>query len=145
MVRQVVLSQVVINFDTDALGRAKIPNPVFTGAGFPVTPPQTASGSNGIQTKLRIQPLDAVGTEGTSQGENPFASPKKAHLVLDMTADAADPTDTGSQHSVALTDIDCIQPIHDQLQLNWWWWILEVIPMTYSYQDGKGKWHTNFG
>jgi hypothetical protein len=36
---------------------------------------------------------------------------------------------------------DASQPLHDQLKLNMFWWILEVIPSPYNYQDGEGWWH----
>jgi len=37
--------------------------------------------------------------------------------------------------------VDAIQPIHDELKSNVLWWVLEVIPTQYCYQDGKGWWH----
>ncbi|KAI0702283.1 hypothetical protein BC835DRAFT_1263977 [Cytidiella melzeri] len=43
------------------------------------------------------------------------------------------------------TDIDAVQPINDELKLNPAWWLLEVIPTSYTYQDGKGFWHTKWG
>jgi hypothetical protein len=36
---------------------------------------------------------------------------------------------------------DATQPLYDQLKLNALWWILEIIPTQYSYQDGEGKWY----
>ncbi|KAI0074015.1 hypothetical protein K474DRAFT_1665915 [Panus rudis PR-1116 ss-1] len=43
MVRQVVQAQCGIVFDREALQRANIPNSIFTGLGFPVTPPMKQS------------------------------------------------------------------------------------------------------
>ncbi|GLB38659.1 putative uncharacterized alpha/beta hydrolase domain (DUF2235) [Lyophyllum shimeji] len=39
---------------------------------------------------------------------------------------------------------DALRPIHDQLKINPLWWLLEVIPLTYSWQDENGVWHREF-
>ena len=49
----------------------------------------------------------------------------------------------GSGSSSRSLYIDALQPIYDQLKINPLWWILEIIPLTYSYQDAQGKWHKN--
>jgi hypothetical protein len=46
----------------------------------------------------------------------------------------ADPEKTGPDAA------DAVQPIYDELQIRPMWWILEVMPMRYSYQDGEGRW-----
>jgi len=42
-------------------------------------------------------------------------------------------------------DQDALQPIHDELQLNRRWWLLELLPLHYSYQDAQGVWRTTYG
>jgi hypothetical protein len=37
---------------------------------------------------------------------------------------------------------DVVQPIHDQLKLHPIWWILELLPLKYAYQDAQFKWIT---
>ncbi|KAF7987010.1 hypothetical protein HWV62_103 [Athelia sp. TMB] len=43
---------------------------------------------------------------------------------------------------------DAVQPMYDQLSFKPWkwaalgWWILEIIPLQFSSQDGKGVWRT---
>lgn len=140
MVRQVVLSQCGILFDQDALRRANIPNSVFTGIGFPVTPPSRSS-------KLPEIPLLA----------SPFSSPrsKKVELSADdagtrsRSASPAPPPAPAPVPSPppppTLDDLDAVQPYYDQLKADWLWWILEILPLTYTYQDGKGKWHRRIG
>jgi hypothetical protein len=39
---------------------------------------------------------------------------------------------------------DAIQPLHDGLKTNPLWWILEVIPGNFPYQDEEGCWHSNW-
>jgi len=39
---------------------------------------------------------------------------------------------------------DATQPLHDQLVERWLWWILELIPTQYAYQDAVGKWHSSW-
>ena len=41
--------------------------------------------------------------------------------------------------------IDALEPIHDQLQANRLWWLLEITPTSYSWQDDKGVWHKEWG
>lgn len=40
----------------------------------------------------------------------------------------------------ALDEMDCLQPTHDQLRKNMLWWILEVTPLPYFWQDANGVW-----
>lgn len=53
--------------------------------------------------------------------------------------------DSGATHSSTGTEIDAMQAIDDELVQNKWWWILEVVPTSYTYQDGRGEWHTKWG
>jgi len=41
--------------------------------------------------------------------------------------------------------VDAVQPIHDSLKIHPIWWVLEVIPWAYHWQDIKGYWHKSFG
>lgn len=36
---------------------------------------------------------------------------------------------------------DAVQPLHDQLVLDKMWWILEIMPLVYTWQDVEGCWH----
>jgi hypothetical protein len=47
-----------------------------------------------------------------------------------------------------LDTIDALEPIHDDLIGSFrerLWWILEIIPMTHTWQDSQGVWHKKFG
>jgi hypothetical protein len=46
---------------------------------------------------------------------------------------------------VQLDELDALEPVHDQLKKNVLWWILEIIPSTYTWQDVNGVWHRDFG
>ncbi|KJA17889.1 hypothetical protein HYPSUDRAFT_205861 [Hypholoma sublateritium FD-334 SS-4] len=39
---------------------------------------------------------------------------------------------------------DALSPIYDQLDLAWFWWILEYIPFRQKYQKGDNTWETSF-
>lgn len=41
--------------------------------------------------------------------------------------------------------IDAVQPLHDELKQKPIWWLLEIIPTHYAFQDGEGVWHSNWG
>ncbi|KAI5119043.1 hypothetical protein M0805_005909 [Coniferiporia weirii] len=37
--------------------------------------------------------------------------------------------------------VDALKPLHDELRLEPLWWILELVPLPFSWQDAKGVWH----
>ena len=45
----------------------------------------------------------------------------------------------------SLDAVDVAQPIQDELKRMPLWWILEIMPMTYVWQDKDGAWHRTFG
>ena len=52
--------------------------------------------------------------------------------------------DSTATNSSSGSSVDAMQPIDDELAKNKWWWLLEIIPTSYSYQDGRGEWHTKW-
>lgn len=40
--------------------------------------------------------------------------------------------------------LDIVQPTHDQLKAVPAWWLLEIIPTSYTYQNMKNKWVTKW-
>ena len=46
-----------------------------------------------------------------------------------------------SEQDKAADSVDALRPIHDELVLMPLWWILEVIPLPFRWQDRFGKWH----
>ncbi|KAG6829309.1 hypothetical protein H0H92_004987 [Tricholoma furcatifolium] len=39
---------------------------------------------------------------------------------------------------------DAMSPIFDQLDIKYWWWILEILPLNLRYQNGNNEWISNF-
>jgi len=39
---------------------------------------------------------------------------------------------------------DAVSPKYDQLNIKWWWWILELIPLTLKYQRRDDEWVTEW-
>jgi len=39
---------------------------------------------------------------------------------------------------------DALQPITDELFENRLWWILEILPTSYAFQNTQGKWVTTY-
>jgi len=35
---------------------------------------------------------------------------------------------------------DALSPVYDQLKIKWYWWVFEVIPLRFRYQQGDNKW-----
>jgi len=50
-----------------------------------------------------------------------------------------------SQTEIELDLVDALQPLHDPLRRSPIWWPLELIPLTWSWQDPEGEWHREFG
>lgn len=121
------MSQCGITFDDAALKRARIPDSVFTGPGLPLTPPAVHRNGSAVRTSQdastkHMKALEEYGYgSGRRSGESAFT-------------DATDGT--------CSTDaVDVAMPIHDQLAVCPWWWLLECVPTNYAYQDGRGVWH----
>jgi uncharacterized protein (DUF2235 family) len=57
---------------------------------------------------------------------------------IPSTATAAPPD------SAELDNEDAVQPIHDQLVENPIWWLLEIVPLHYTWQDAHNVWHRNY-
>ena len=124
MVKQIVRAQCGIIFDRDALHAANIPGSLFASPGFPVTPPprekrwpsKQAGSSTGHGNSTSTDARPSTSDEDCEQLERP--------LGLDK------------QHAV--------QPLHDELKRSPLWWLLEVLPMTYNWQEPNGRWHTSW-
>lgn len=48
---------------------------------------------------------------------------------------------TAGSKELAMDSVDMDEPEYDQLKANWLWWLLEIIPLPYSWQDDQGVWH----
>lgn len=48
---------------------------------------------------------------------------------------------TPHDEQLKLDAADASDPIHDELKINPVWWILEILPTHYSWQDDQGVWH----
>jgi len=53
--------------------------------------------------------------------------------------------DLASSESPLADGADAVQPLHDELKSNPLWWILEIFPMKFTWQDANGAWKTGFG
>jgi hypothetical protein len=51
----------------------------------------------------------------------------------------------GDDEELWPTDQDVLTDCHDQLKLTRAWWMLEMLPMKYAWQDAQGKWHAKWG
>jgi len=46
-------------------------------------------------------------------------------------------------HKMELDDKDSLEPIHDELAKKKMWWVLEMLPLPFTWQDAQGDWHTD--
>jgi len=50
-----------------------------------------------------------------------------------------------SQTEIEQDMADALEPIHDSVKSNPSWWLLEIFPLHYSWQDADGVWHRDWG
>lgn len=122
MVRQIVRAQCGIIFDRDALHAANIPESAFDSPGIPVTPPPKEKRWTGKQAGS-----SADHESSASAGARPSSSDEDCEPR---------PVGLDKQHAV--------QPLHDELRKKPLWWLLEVLPMSYNWQEPNGRWHTSW-
>ena len=126
MIREVADAQCGIQFDSDALADAHIPATVFSRSSFPLE--QYFNSMKRPELVVRTtEPEMGEVTEPSSLGREISSFFKKAKAP-----------------AVNLND-DALQPISDQLKASWPWWILEIMPTDYTWQDDKGLWHRRWG
>ncbi|GJE99327.1 DUF2235 domain-containing protein [Phanerochaete sordida] len=138
MVRHVVQAQCGIAFDSAALARAGVPAATFAGPGLPLTPPAPAPASP-TAYKVPRKPVLGVATAGAGHGA--AQRPLEAFGVGRAASEASDAS-TDSARAAAVRD--ACAPLYDQLVADRRWWLLEVIPTNYCYQDGRGVWHNRW-
>jgi len=59
----------------------------------------------------------------------------RANIVLGLEPTTAE---------LDMDNIDALQPIHDELKIDRLWWLLEIIPLQFSWQDADGVWHRDW-
>ncbi|PSR71732.1 hypothetical protein PHLCEN_2v12380 [Hermanssonia centrifuga] len=115
----------VLEFNSDALILAGITDSVFSGIGFALASPGDGDRKCKPPTPLHVH----------------TTTPNAKELEAQAEARANEHEEDIASESIDSDEVDAIQPIHDELQLNKWWWLLEILPTCYSWQDGKGKIH----
>ena len=125
MIREVANAQCGIQFDSDALADAHIPPTVFSRSGFPLE--RYFNHMKRPELVVRTTEPEMSEKESSSEG----------HGISSFFKRAKEP-------AVDLKD-DALQPTSDQLKAAWLWWILEVLPTDYTWQDEKGLWHRRWG
>lgn len=134
MVREVAAAQCGILFDSDALARAGIPDEIFP--------------CNGFRTKGGLLAQLVIPKEKEAAREREAAKEKEqeAHKGRETHTDEKDVSASDSEAGASdVADDDALQPLHDELVLDPWWWLLEIVPTDYEWQDGNGTWHRKWG
>lgn len=130
MVREVVQAQCGIAFDEAALVRANIPESIFRGVGFPL-PSQTIISHTPRRHKPTVP--EEEGTSASSAEDSDLSDPP-----LKIQAPSAPSDQTGGDSLDAKAD--AIQPTHDAFKSSPAWWLLEIVPISYPWQQASGKW-----
>ncbi|KAG1742356.1 uncharacterized protein EDB91DRAFT_1336135 [Suillus paluster] len=126
MVEQVLLSQCGIVFDEAALERVGMP---LSSLPISKTPPATEN-PTGKSPPMTDTTVLSAATNDTLVEEEPLPAP---------SSPPTDPPTTPSQPNPETCD--ALAPLFDELQLQKAWWLLEIIPLPFAWQDAHGKWH----
>ncbi|KAG1742345.1 uncharacterized protein EDB91DRAFT_308015 [Suillus paluster] len=126
MVEQVLLSQCGIVFDEAALERAGMP---LSSLPISKTPPATENPTGKSPPMTDKTGLSAA-TNDTLVEEAPLPAP---------SSPPTDPPTTPSQPNPETCD--ALAPLFNKLQQQKAWWLLEIIPLPFAWQDARGKWH----
>lgn len=133
MVKQVILSQCGIKFDDAALRKARIDiSAVVPIVLAQMTPDNTIEAEVGDVAETPVAPQSPPNEEGDRED-----IPRRRRPIRDVTA----------QHWPREQDV--VADIHDQLRLNPAWWLLEILPAIFAWQNPDGTWKRkltiNFG
>ena len=118
MVKQVVLSQCGILFDHNALRKADID----------------------ISSIVFVDPDQP--TVGDFWKKEPQASESSAEASGHESGDHSDGNGVAEPWP---TDQDVLTDCHDELKSRKAWWMLELFPMKYAWQEANGKWNAKWG
>jgi uncharacterized protein (DUF2235 family) len=128
MVEQVILSNCGIVFDEEALERVGMPL-----SSFPIsqTPPATEDPTGKSQLTTDNPGLSAASIDAVS----PFAE-------APSPVPSSPPTNPPTTPSLPNPETcNALAPLFDQLQIQKAWWLLEILPLPFGWQDAHGKWH----
>lgn len=124
MVEQVIQSQCGILFDDDKL----------VNIGFKLS-------------TLPLQPLATCGQISLdSRINDPAASEAGATCNLDIGCSVVRelPNQPIPNPETYPEHLDAVAPLFDELKINKFWWLLEIVPVSYAWQDSNGVWHTKW-
>jgi hypothetical protein len=82
---------------------------------------------------LRWMVREAFASESGIQFD--YAALVRANIALGLEPTAAE---------LDMDNVDALQPIHDELKIDPLWWLLEIIPLQFSWQDADGVWHRDW-
>ena len=128
MVKQVIISQCGIRFDAMALRRADIDisNIIIDGHAQPI-----------VEKFWRREPESESEVSPTSP-----ASPGENGSGEDMIQKGKG---KGVEAQAWPQEQDVLTDIHDELKIQPMWWLLEIIPMKFVWQDPDGTWKSKWG
>ena len=118
MVKQVILSQCGILFDHTALRKADI---------------------NIVNIVFRDPDQPSVGDFWKESQTSKSPSTEPSHHWSD------DHPDEGGAAEPWPTDQDVLADSHDEFKARKVWWMLELFPMKYAWQEANGKWNAKWG
>jgi hypothetical protein len=89
--------------------------------------------------KPRPPPLSAAGAKIQSIHDAPQQDYEE-FAGIGASAVLGEHEKTEEEHEL----LDALSPVYDQLDLAWFWWLLELIPFRQKYQKGDNTWDTTF-
>jgi len=125
MVKQVILSECGIRFDAAALRRAGIDDSAIVHAGL-------------VQPTVEQLWRRESNVEGATVSSPSGEGDSEEDMIRRGRGE-----DVESQ--ILPQEQDTLADIHDQLKAQPLWWILELLPMKFAWQEADGTWKSKFG
>jgi len=126
MVKQVILSKCGIKFDDEAMKRADIDVSTIIA---PTQPDVeiVSEADDGLAIPTSLAPPSSPGEDGS------------VDYIIQKGKDKEPEEQPWSREQEFLTDI------HDELKVKPLWWLLEIVPIKFIWQEADGTWKSKWG
>ncbi|KAH7909231.1 hypothetical protein BJ138DRAFT_1011235 [Hygrophoropsis aurantiaca] len=141
MVEQVVLSQCGIEFDEAALTQSGIPPSTFPISEFRAHTHDKKGSPEQMRLKLHDGGLSLAEPGHSHTHVVPAPHIDSASAPSPTSAPTSTPTPNPPTTKPSPANCNALAPLHDALVSDKLWWLLEIVPLPFAWQDENGTWH----
>ncbi|KIJ64423.1 hypothetical protein HYDPIDRAFT_28368 [Hydnomerulius pinastri MD-312] len=139
MVEQVLVSKCGILFDSEALACIGITYPSTPAVPAVLANPAAEGALEETQLKANEDGLAIVNPEPQAVATK-LATSGNDYATIQETSNEPAPPASGSYSEY----YDALAPLYDELKINKLWWLLEIFPVSFTWQDADGVWHSKW-